>query len=117
MVPPLVLGAIWLLKRTPPEELSWLLKALLREAEVLLEVDERTWTLLAGGPDRASTVANFTCIHVMELVGDEGLSTPITVVVAPTFVLVTAESLVLLALGAGPAELRKKSRQLEIAKS
>ena len=84
---------------------------------MLLEVDERTWTLLAGGPDQESTIASCTYIHVLELVGDEGLSTPITVAVAPTFVLVTAESLVLLALGAGPAELRKKSRQLEIAKS
>lgn len=92
---------------------------MLREAEVLLEADERIWTLLAGRHDRASTIASCTYVHILELIGDEGLSTPITVAVAPALVLVTAESLVLLALGAGPAELlkKKKCRQLEIAKS
>jgi hypothetical protein len=48
-----------------------------------------------------------THINVMELVGDEGRSATIAAAVASAAVfVVTAESLILLALRAGPAELR-----------
>lgn len=106
MVPPPVLGPCWLFKRTPPEESSRLLKPLLREAEVLPEVVERVWTSLVGIPDKVSRTG-CTHIQVLELVSDEGRATVIAAGVAPKVVLVTAESLVLLALRAGPTKLAK----------
>jgi hypothetical protein len=106
MVPPPVLGPLWLLKRTPPEESSRLLNQLLREAEVLPEVVERVWTSSVGIPDRALRI-RCTHIQVLELVSDKGRATVIAAGVAPKVVFVTAESLVLLALRAGPAKLMK----------
>jgi hypothetical protein len=106
MVPPPVLGPFWLFKRTPPEESSRLLKPLLREAEVLPEVVERVWTSLAGTPTRALRIG-CTHVQVLELVSDEGRATVVAAGVAPKVVLVAAESLVLLALRAGPAKLIK----------
>ena len=106
MVPPPVLRLFWLFKRTPPEESSRLLKPLLREAEVLPEVVERVWKSSVGIPDRALRIG-CTHIQVLELVSDEGRATVVAAGVALKVVLVTAESLVLLALRAGPAELMK----------
>jgi len=52
-----------------------------------------------------------TCTHieVLELVSDESRATVIAAVFTPTVVLVTAESVVLLALRAVPAQLKKNT--------
>ena len=70
------------------------------------EVVERVWKSSVGIPDRALRIG-CTHIQVLELVSDEGRATVVAAGVALKVVLVTAESLVLLALRAGPAELMK----------
>ena len=68
---------------------------------------ERVWTLLVDGGGRVWAIVTCTHIEVLELVSDEGRATVVAAGVALKVVLVTAESLVLLALRAGPAELMK----------
>jgi len=104
MVPPPALGTLEPFKRTPPEESSRLLKPLLREAEVLPEVVEPSWRLSV---DITIWAWATSCTHVdvTELVGDESSSAIIAGSVT-SVVVVTVESIVLLALRARPAQLR-----------